>query len=155
MTIPRCERAASYHVPRSGGFWTGAVDWISVRSILLVESDAETRRTLGDQLAELFPEARVLMTESGETGLELARRTWPSVVLVDLALRGMGPIQFTTRLRQLASGAAVPIVGLALDGGDVLLQAEAAGVAGCLRKPVERGHLSTMLRPLLERPPLV
>jgi len=126
-----------------------------VRSILLVESDAETRRTLGDQLAELFPEARVLMTESGETGLELARRTWPSLVLVDLALRGMGPIQFTARLRQLASGALVPIVGLAGDGGDVLLDAEAAGITGCLRKPVEHAHLGTMLRPLLERPPIV
>jgi CheY-like chemotaxis protein len=126
-----------------------------VRSILLVESDAETRRALGDQLAELFPEARVLMTESGETGLELARRTWPSVVLVDLALRGMGPIQFTTRLRQLASGAVVPVVGLASDGGDVLLQAEAVGITGCLRKPVERGHLGTVLRPLLERPPII
>jgi len=127
-----------------------------VRSILLVEGDSETRRTLGDQLAELFPEARVLMTESGATGLELARRTWPSVVLLDLALRGMGPFQFTARLRRLASGAAVPIVGLAgNDGSDTLLQAEAAGLTGCLRKPVERGHLGTMLRPLLERPPVI
>lgn len=127
-----------------------------MRSILLVEGDAETRRTLGDQLAELFPEARVLMTESGETGLELARRTWPSVVLLDLALRGMGPLQFTARLRRLASGAVVPIVGLTGDGGsDTLLHAEAAGLTGCLRKPVERGHLSTMLRPLLDRPPAV
>jgi CheY-like chemotaxis protein len=127
-----------------------------VRSILLVEGDAETRRILGDQLAELFPEARVLMTESGETGLELARRTWPSVVLLDLALRGMGPFQFTARLRRLASGAAVPIVGLAGDAvPDTLLQAEAAGLDGCLRKPVEGGHLTTVLRPLLERPPAI
>lgn len=127
-----------------------------MRSILLVEGDAETRRTLGDQLAELFPEARVLMTESGETGLELARRTWPSVVLLDLALRGMGAFQFTARLRRLASGAAVPIVGLDGDGeSETPLQAEFAGLFGCLRKPVERSHLTTMLRPLMERPPVI
>jgi CheY-like chemotaxis protein len=146
-----------------------------VRSILLVEGDNETRRTIGDQLAELFPEARVLMTESGETGLELARRTWPSVVLLDLTLHGMGAFEFTARLRRLASGASVPIVGLAEavraagrmrspaehargepenpDGAsDALLRAEAAGLVGCLRKPVERTHLSTLLRPLLDRP---
>ena len=127
-----------------------------MRSILLVEGDTETRRTLGDQLAELFPEARVLMTESGETGLELARRTWPSVVLLDLALRGMGAFQFTARLRRLASGASVPIVGLIADGAlDPLLQAEGAGFFGCLRKPVEPTPLTTMLRPLLARPPVI
>jgi len=66
----------------------------------------------------------------------------------------MGPFQFTTRLRGLASGAVVPVVGLTREGGsETLLHAEAAGLAGCLCKPVERGHLSTMLRPLLERSP--
>jgi DNA-binding response OmpR family regulator len=127
---------------------------VAMRSILLVEHDADTRRTLGDQLATLFPEARVLMTDSGETGLELARRTWPSVVLLDLGLGGMGAFQFTERLRRLASGAGVPIVGLVSgDSHDALLRAEDIGFAAFLQTPVESHPLTTIVRPLLERPP--
>jgi CheY-like chemotaxis protein len=127
-----------------------------VRSILLVEHEADARRALGDQLAALFPEARVLMTDSGETGLELARRTWPSVVLLDLGLRGMNAFQFSERLRRLASGAGVPIVGLVSGAShDALLRAEAAGFAAFLNTPVESQPLTTIVRPLLERPPAV
>jgi CheY-like chemotaxis protein len=125
-----------------------------VRSILLVDADAQTRRTLGDQLATLFPEARVLMTESGETGLELARRGWPSVVLLDLELgfRGMGAFQFVQSLRRLAIGAVVPIVGLAgAADGEVLLRAESVGFEACLRKPADVEHLRMVVQPLLER----
>jgi len=126
-----------------------------MRSILLVEADPEERRALGDRLAGLFPEARVLMTESGETGLELARRTWPSVVLLDLELRGSGSLRFTERLRTLAAGATVPIVALVTDaaGQEALLVAETAGFAAFLRKPVEKGQLVFALRLLLDRPP--
>lgn len=125
-----------------------------MKAILLVDADAQTRRTLGDQLATLFPQARVLMTESGETGLELARRGWPSVVLLDLTLRGMGAFQFVERLRGLALGASVPIIGLAAAAdGDSFLRAEAAGFEAFLRKPVEVEHLATVVQPLLQRGP--
>jgi CheY-like chemotaxis protein len=126
-----------------------------MRSILLVEADPEDRRVLGDQLAGLFPEARVLMTESGETGIELARRTWPSVVVLDLAIRDSGALRFTRSLRTLAAGATVPIVALvpATADQEPLLAAETAGFAAFLRKPVEKPHLVFALRPLLDRPP--
>jgi CheY-like chemotaxis protein len=122
-----------------------------MRSILIVEDDADTRHALGEYLTTLFPEARVVMTESGETGLELARRTRPSVVLLDLRLRGMGGFDFAERLRELPSGAAVPIVALTGDmSPDTLLRAEAAGFIAFLRKPADMDRLETVLRPLLE-----
>jgi CheY-like chemotaxis protein len=126
-----------------------------MRSILLVEADPEDRRAIGDQVAGLFPEARVLMTDSEETAIELARRTWPSVVLIDLNLRGSGALRFTTRLRTLAAGATVPIVALvaAVAGHPSILDAEAAGFAAFLAKPVESSHAMVVLRPLLDRPP--
>ncbi len=126
-----------------------------MRSILLVEADAQDRRALGDRLAGLFPEARVLITESGETGIELARRTWPSVVVLDLAIRGSGALPFTRRLRTLAAGATVPIVALVPAAADteLLLAAERAEFAAFLRKPVAEPHLVSALRPLLDRPP--
>ncbi|OLC13862.1 MAG: hypothetical protein AUH29_11805 [Candidatus Rokubacteria bacterium 13_1_40CM_69_27] len=122
-----------------------------MRSILIVEDDADTRHALGEYLTAMFPEARVVMTESGETGLELARRSRPSVVLLDLRLRGMGGFDFAERLRDLPSGAAVPIVALTGDmSPDTLLKAEAAGFIAFLRKPADMDRLETVLRPLLE-----
>ncbi len=43
--------------------------------ILVIEDDTDTRQALGEYLTALFPDARVLMTESGENGLELAIRS--------------------------------------------------------------------------------
>jgi twitching motility two-component system response regulator PilH len=126
-----------------------------VRSILLLEADPEDRRALGEQLARLFPEARILMTESGETGIELARRTWPSVVVLDLAIPSGGALRFTRSLRTLAAGAAVPVVALVPPAADQesLLAAETVGFAAFLRKPVDKPGLIFALRPLLDRPP--
>ena len=122
-----------------------------MQSILIVEDDAETRQALGEYLATLFPEARVLMTESGETGLELARRTSPNVVLLDLRLKGIGGFEFAERLRRLPVGAGIPIVALTGDmSPDTLLRAEAAGFVAFLRKPADMDRLETVLRPLFE-----
>lgn len=122
-----------------------------MRSILVVEDDLDTRQALGEYLSALFPEARVLMTDSGETGLELARRTRASVVLLDLHLKAMGGFEFVERLRALPAGAGVPIVALTGDmSPDTLLKAEAAGFVAFLRKPADMARLETVLRALLE-----
>ena len=119
--------------------------------ILVVEDDTDTRQALGEYLTALFPDARVLMTESGENGLELAVRTRPTVVLLDLRLRGIHGFEFATRLRQYPVAAGVPIVALTGDMSPAtLLKAEEAGFAAFLRKPADMDRLETVLRPLLE-----
>jgi CheY-like chemotaxis protein len=119
--------------------------------ILIVEDHADTRQALGEYLTALFPEIRMLMTESGETGLELARRTRPSVVLLDLHLRGIGGFEFADQLHQIPGRGDVPIVALTGDmRPDTLLRAEAAGFVAFLRKPADMDRLETVLRPLLE-----
>jgi len=65
-----------------------------VGSILVVEDDTDTRRALGELLTGLFPDSRVLMAESGEAALELIQRTRPSVVVLDLHLRGIQGFDF-------------------------------------------------------------
>jgi CheY-like chemotaxis protein len=119
--------------------------------ILVVENDADTRQALGEYLAALFPETRVVVSESGETALELARRTRPTVVLLDLLLTGIDGFEFARRLRAEDAGRRVPIVALTGDmRPDTLLQAEAAGFDAFLRKPADMDRLETVLRPLLE-----
>ncbi len=119
--------------------------------ILVVEDDPDTRQALGEYLTALFPETRVVMTESGETGLELAARTRPTVVLLDLRLRGIHGFEFAARLRAHPAAASVPIVALTGDMSPAtLLRAEEAGFVAFLRKPADLDRLETVLRPLLE-----
>jgi two-component system CheB/CheR fusion protein len=120
-------------------------------AILVVEDDSDTRHLLAECLATMFPGSRVTMSESGEAGLELARRSRPDVVLLDLGLRGIQGFEFAERLRHdAADGASIAIVALTGDmSPDTLIRAEAAGFAAFLRKPADVDRLETVLRPFL------
>jgi CheY-like chemotaxis protein len=120
-----------------------------VGAILVIEDDHETRHTLGEYLATIFPASRVMMSESGEAGLELARHRRPDVILLDLRLRGIHGFEFADRLRA-AVPEPIPIVALTTDmSPDTLQRAEAAGFVAFLRKPADIDRLETVLRPLL------
>lgn len=122
--------------------------------ILVVEDELDTRQAIGEYLSTIFPDARVVMTESAETALELAQRTRPSVVLLDLRLRGIHGFEFAERLRRGNATAATPIVALTGDmSPDTLLRAEAAGFVAFLRKPADMDRLEMVLRPILEGAP--
>ena len=120
--------------------------------ILVVEDDTDTRQALGEILSALFPASRILMTESGEAGLELIRRTRPSVVLLDLNLRGIHGFEFADRVRGLNGIPAPPIVALTGDlSPATLMRAEALGFAGFLHKPADIDRLEMVLKPYLDR----
>jgi CheY-like chemotaxis protein len=119
--------------------------------IMVVEDDSDTRLALGEYLKTVFPEARILMSESGEAGLELARRTRPRVILLDIRLRGIGGFEFADRLRGELGADGVAIVALTGDmSPDTLMKAEAAGFTAFLRKPADMDRLEMVLRPLLQ-----
>jgi CheY-like chemotaxis protein len=120
-------------------------------AILVIEDDSDTRHALAECLSAMFPASRVMMSESGEAGLELARRSRPDVVLLDLRLRGIHGFEFAERLRRDATdGASIAIVALTGDmSPDTLTRAEEAGFAAFLRKPADIERLETVLRPFL------
>jgi CheY-like chemotaxis protein len=120
--------------------------------IMVVEDDPDTRLAIGEYLKTVFPEARIVMSESGEAGLELARRTRPRVIVLDLRLRGIGGFEFADRLR-IEPGGAEDVAIVALTGDmspDTLMKAEAAGFKAFLRKPADMDRLEMVLRPLLQ-----
>jgi CheY-like chemotaxis protein len=118
--------------------------------VLVIEDDADTRTAIGEYIATLFPNARVVVTESAESGLELAFRTHPTVVLLDLRLRGIGGFEFAERLQRTGVQNCA-IVALTGDmSADTLLRAETAGFQAFLRKPADMDRLEAVLRPFLE-----
>src|SRR5262249_60846514 len=93
--------------------------------ILVVEDDPDSRQAIGEYLSTLFPSARVVMSESGENALALARRIAPRVVLLDLRLGGMHGFEFATHLRQHPATTGTAIVALTGDTRtDTLLTAQ-------------------------------
>jgi two-component system, sensor histidine kinase len=119
--------------------------------IMVIEDDTDTRQALGEYLKTVFPEARIVMSESGEAGLELAGRTRPRVIVLDLRLRGIGGFEFAERLRDQEGTDGVAIVALTGDmSPDTLMKAEAAGFKAFLRKPADMDRLEMVLRPLLQ-----
>lgn len=122
--------------------------------ILVVEDDPDSRQAIGEYLSTLFPTSRVVMSESGENALELAKRIAPRVVLLDLRLGGMHGFEFAERLRLHQGTARSAIVALTGDTSTAtLLRAEAAGFVAFLRKPADLDRLETVLRPLLDGVP--
>jgi CheY-like chemotaxis protein len=118
--------------------------------IMVIEDDTDTRQALGEYLTTIFPDARILMSESGEAGLELARRTRPRVIVLDLRLRGIGGFEFARRMQDEGGADGVAIVALTGDmSPDTLMKAEAAGFKAFLRKPADMDRLEMVLRPLL------
>jgi CheY-like chemotaxis protein len=118
--------------------------------IMVIEDDTDTRQALGEYLKTVFPEAQIVMSESGEAGLELAKRTRPRVIVLDLRLRGIGGFEFARRMRDENGGDSVAIVALTGDmSPDTLMKAEAAGFKAFLRKPADMDRLEMVLRPLL------
>jgi len=119
--------------------------------IMVVEDDTDTRQAIGEYLKTVFPEARIVMSESGEAGLELATRTRPRVIVLDLRLRGIGGFEFAERFRGQNGAPDVAIVALTGDMSPAtLMKAEAAGFTAFLRKPADMDRLEMVLRPLLQ-----
>jgi CheY-like chemotaxis protein len=119
--------------------------------IMVVEDDIDTRLALGEYLKTVFPDARIVMSESGEAGLELAGRTRPRVIVLDIRLGGIGGFEFAERLRGQQGAESVAIVALTGDmSPDTLMKAEAAGFTAFLRKPADMDRLEMVLRPLLQ-----
>jgi CheY-like chemotaxis protein len=119
--------------------------------IMVVEEDADTRLAIGAYLKTVFPDTRILMSESAEAGLELARHTRPRVIILDPRLRGIHGFEFAERLRMEPGADGVAIVALTGDmSPDTLMKAEAAGFKAFLRKPADMDRLEMVLRPLLQ-----
>ena len=123
----------------------------SPRAVHVVHGDPAARHHLLDALTRRFPAVRLLASDGADAALELAARTPPDAVLIDVELAARNGFAVVVRLRE--TGAA--IVGLTADmAPDTLIQAEMAGVAAFLRTPVDVDRLD-LVQPLLEGPPSV
>jgi DNA-binding response OmpR family regulator len=118
--------------------------------VLVVDDDMAIRQSLGRALQlEGF---EVGVAADGETALDEAARTPPSVIVLDVTMPGLDGVAVTRRLR--GRGDDVPILILsARDGVDDRVAGLAAGADDYLVKPFALPELIARLHALLRRRP--
>jgi CheY-like chemotaxis protein len=111
------------------------------RSILCVEDNAYGRVVLNTILSELGH--RATFVASGEAALDALGRGSYDLVLMDVMLGGIDGLETARRLRALAQGGAIPIVGIsARSAAQDKAAALAAGMNAYLVKPVSPAALA-------------
>ncbi len=106
-------------------------------SILIIEDDPDFARILADNChAKGF---QVLATATGEEGLELARLTLPSAIILDIKLPGISGQQVLDELKNDPALRHIPVhvMSVLKEGQDALLR----GAVGFLSKPTSREGL--------------
>jgi len=116
--------------------------------VLVVEDNEMNRDMLARRLRRKGFE--VVLAADGESGIDMATREAPAIILMDLSLPGIDGWETTRRLKAAAGTAAIPIIALTAHAmsGD----REKALAAGCDdydTKPVELSRLLEKIDTLL------
>ena len=119
--------------------------------ILIIEDDATIRAIL--EMALLGAGyANVASSARGDEGLDLARRTKPDLVLLDLMLPGLDGFTVATRIRETPALAATRIVMLtARTANEDIVRGLGCGADDYVTKPFDRQVLLARVRAVLRR----
>ena len=92
------------------------------------------------------------MARNAETGLEIARRELPDLIVSDIKMPGMDGYEFIKRLRRIPELANKPAVALTGFGMKRDVEASlAAGFNAHLSKPVNPEDLSSLIQDLISQ----
>jgi two-component system CheB/CheR fusion protein len=112
--------------------------------LLVVEDDAETADAVRTVLAHWGHE--VWTAPDGATGLDLAARFQPDMVLLDLSLPDVDGFEVARRIRELPGGSGTVLVAATgYAGRSVRLAAREVGFDHFLPKPFDLGQLRAIL----------
>jgi DNA-binding response OmpR family regulator/two-component sensor histidine kinase len=120
------------------------------RRVLVIEDDESIRRLLAITLENNGFEA--VEAPDGESGLELASKEQPGLVLLDLRLPGIDGLAVLERLKRAPETARIPVIAMTGSQGLVLgarARVMALGAADFVTKPFELESLVDEIRALI------
>lgn len=124
---------------------TAAAGWPPVRTVVLVEDQADARRMM--QILLESDGVEVHTAENGAEGVALIERVHPDLAIVDLGLPVMSGFDLARRIRRETKNADVRIVALSGYGQDSDIQAALeAGFDEHLTKPPDPARLEQLLK---------
>jgi CheY-like chemotaxis protein len=120
---------------------------MSAPEVLIVDDDPRNCELLG-RLLEIEG-CRVHTASNAESGIALAIRSPPDLILLDIRMPGIDGFEACRRLREMAAFAATPIfLVTAYDDDDVWPEATRIGASGLLGKPYDRPELRRLVQGL-------
>jgi CheY-like chemotaxis protein len=119
--------------------------------LVLVVDDAPDARALYGEYLEYLG-FRVETAENGAQAIQSAKRDWPAIIIMDLAMPEVDGWQAIRRLKSDPLTAEIPIVALsACAFGEEPQRAREAGADLCLSKPCLPSQLARVVRAMLAR----
>ena len=117
----------------------------SAKPRILVVEDFEDSRCVLRQLLEIEG-FQILEASDGRPAVEVALGEAPDLVLMDLSLPSRDGFQATREIRALAGYQSPPIIIVsAYDTSEIRAEAEAAGCADYLTKPIDFAQLERLI----------
>ncbi len=123
---------------------------VQIRPILIIDNDHASRELAGSVLT--IAGFQALTVPDGSNGIKLARVVEPAVILMDMALPGLGGVRTCQRLKKDRILAGVPVVGLTPSSGlQYAEQAFRAGAEFFLAKPLGTASLIQIVNEAAQR----
>ena len=117
--------------------------------ILIIEDDPIISETVDICFSLRWPEAEVVLTDTGEEGLKLATAQPPDVIILDVGLPGMDGFETLRRLRGITEAPAVMLT--ARDGEVSKVKGLEWGADDYITKPFSHIELIARVRAVLRR----
>ena len=114
--------------------------------ILYIEDNASNQRLVCDWMED-HAEYAIMTATTAETGIELARRERPNIVLMDVGLPGISGIEAMTAWKRDPILSTIPVIGLsAAARAEDIATGRAAGFADYITKPFDMDTLLTAIK---------
>ena len=117
--------------------------------LLIIEDDPIISETVDICFSLRWPEAEVVLTDTGEEGLKLATAQPPDVIILDVGLPGMDGFQTLRRLRGITEAPAIMLT--ARDGEVSKVKGLEWGADDYITKPFSHIELLARVRAVLRR----
>ena len=120
-----------------------------LKTLLIVEDNAELRRFLAEQLGEHY---LVLQAEDGKQGLSIARKKAPDLIISDLMMPLLNGLEMCQRLKNDIQTSHIPIILLTAKISDeIKIETYKAGADSYITKPFSFEVLLTRIEMLIEQ----
>lgn len=120
--------------------------------ILAIDDNQDNLITLKALIKDAFPQALTLTALDGASGIDIAAREDPDVILLDIVMPGMDGFEVCSKLKSNSTLSDIPIIFITAIKGDKesRIRALECGAEAFIAKPIDESELTAQIRSMLK-----